>query len=70
MNQPSFSEAQYNIKKRKARREKLLEQLDILLPWKNMENKTRRHYTNPGNGRELYPLSAMLRIHCMNFFII
>lgn len=68
MDQLSFSEAEYNIKKRKTRREKFLEQMDGLLPWKQMENKIRRHYAKPGNGRKPYPLSVMLRIHCMQLF--
>ena len=68
MDQLSFFEAQYNVKKGKARREKLLERMGSLLPWKQMENKVRRHYAKPRNGRKPYPLSVMLRIHCMQLF--
>ena len=39
MDQLSFSEAEYNVKKRKTRREKFLEQMDELLPWKQMEGQ-------------------------------
>lgn len=68
MDQLSFSEAEYNLKKRKTRREKFLEQMDTLIPWKQLENKIRRHYAKVGNGRRPYPLSIMLRIHCMQLF--
>lgn len=68
MDQLSFSEAEYNHKKRKTRREKFLEQMDVLIPWKRLEKKIARYYPKPGNGRRPYPLSVMLRIHCMQLF--
>ena len=68
MDQLTFSEAEYNLKKRKTRREKFLEQMDTLIPWKQLENKVRRHYAKEGNGRKPYPLSVMMRIHCMQLF--
>ncbi len=36
-----------------------------LIPWKQLERKIARHYPKPGNGRRPYPLSVMLRVHCM-----
>ena len=39
--------------------------MDSLLPWKQMEKKIRRYYPGNGNGRRPYPLSVMLRVHCM-----
>lgn len=68
MDQLSFSEAEYNLKKRKTRREKFLEQMEELLPWPRLEKKIKRYYSKPGNGRRPYPLSTMLRIHCMQLF--
>ena len=68
MDQISFAEAEYNHKKKKTRREKFLEQMDKLIPWKRLENRIRRHYPKPGNGRQPYPLEVMLRIHCMQLF--
>ena len=68
MDQISFSEAEYNLKKKKTRREKFLEQMDALIPWKQLENKIRRYYPKAGNGRHPYPLEVMLRIHCMQLF--
>ncbi len=68
MDQASFSEAEYTVKKRKTRREKFLEQMDGLIPWKRWEKKIARHYAQPGNGRRPYPLSVMLRVHCMQLF--
>lgn len=42
MGQLTFAEAEYNVKKRKTRREKFLEQMDILIPWKQLERKIQR----------------------------
>jgi|TARA_B100001121_G_scaffold290350_1_gene290125 hypothetical protein len=40
----TFSEAKYQIKKRKAHREIFLERMDKLIPWKQLEKKVARHY--------------------------
>lgn len=68
MNQLSFAEAEYNSKKRKTRREKFLEQMEALIPWKQLERKIQKHYPKNGQGRQPYPLNVMLRVHCMQLF--
>lgn len=68
MDQLTFAEAEYNTKKRKTRREKFLEQMDALIPWKQLERKIQCHYPKNGQGRQPYPLSVMLRVHCMQLF--
>lgn len=68
MDQLSFSEAEFAHKKRKTRREKFLDQMNHLLPWKQMENLIRPCYPKIGNGRRPYPLEVMLKIHCIQLF--
>ena len=68
MNQISFSEAEYGLKKRQTRREKFLEQMDQLLPWTRLEKSIKRYYPKAGQGRHPYPLSVMLRVHGMQLF--
>ena len=68
MDQKSFSELEYDNKKRKTRREKFLERMDALIPWKRLEKRVRRHYPKAGKGRHPYPLSVVLRIHCVQLF--
>ena len=68
MDQMTFSEAEYEIKKRKTRREKFLEEMDILLPWSQLEEAIEPFYPKAGNGRKPYPLIVMLRVHCMQLF--
>jgi IS5 family transposase len=65
MNQLTFAEAEYNIKKRKTRREKFLERMDELIPWHKFEQQLARKYMNKKTGRKPYPLKVMLRIHIM-----
>jgi len=68
MNQMTFSEAEYHHKKRKTRREIFLERMEKLIPWKQLEKKVARYYPKGENGRPPYPLSSMLRVHCMQLF--
>jgi IS5 family transposase len=65
MSQLTFAEAEYEIKKRKTRREVFLEKLEQLLPWKQLEGSVAKHYARGGVGRPPYPLSSMLRVHVM-----
>ena len=65
MDQLSFSEAEYSHKKRRTRQEKILEQMEELIPWKRLENKIRKYYPQAGSGRRPYELPTMLRVHCM-----
>ena len=68
--QATFAELEYGAKKRKTRREKFLERMEGLVPWQELEDAIRPHYpkTPAGRGRRPYPLSAMLRVHCMQLF--
>jgi len=68
MNQMSFSEAEYLNKKRKTRRELFLTRMDDLIPWSAIEDKLSRYYPKGLNGRPPYPLSTMIRVHCMQLF--
>ena len=43
MDQLTFSEAEYQNKKRKTRREIFLERMDKLIPWSQMDNRVANH---------------------------
>lgn len=68
MTQLTFAEAEYAIKKRKTRREIFLEKMEALIPWKQLERKLNKHYHKGRTGRPPYPLSTMLRVHCLQLF--
>ena len=63
MGQATFAELYYEAKKRTTRRERFLERLDRLVPWRQLEQRIAPHYPMPGRGRQPYPLSLMLRVH-------
>ena len=49
-------------------RENFLDRIDSLIPWYRLIKKPKRLYPKGGNGRPLYPLETMLRMHFMRFF--
>ena len=68
MDQPTFADLEYQGKKRKTRRELFLERMEGLVPWANLEERIRPFYPKAGRGRQPYPLSVMLRTHCVQLF--
>ena len=44
MNQLTLSEAEYQTKKSKIRREIFLERMDTLIPWKQLEKNVAHYY--------------------------
>ena len=68
MEQPTFSDLEYQGKKRKTRRELFLERMDGLIPWQKLEECVEPFYPKAGRGRHPCPLSVMLRIHCVQLF--
>ena len=63
--QLTFADSEFNQKRRRTRKEIFLGRMDKLIPWKRLESIIEPHYPKAGNGRRPYPLSTMLRIHCM-----
>ena len=69
--QATFAELEYGAKKKTTRRERFLGRMDGLIPWGELEEAIRPHYPktrSAGRGRRPYPLSAMLRVHCVQLF--
>ena len=68
--QATFAELGYEAKKG-ARRKRFLERTERLIQWKELEDEVQPHYPKtPASGRDRrpYPLSAMLRVHCVQLF--
>lgn len=68
MRQKTFSELEYDSKKRKTRREKFLDRMEELIPWKRLQKRIVPYYAKGLRGRKPYPLSVMFRIHCVQLF--
>jgi IS5 family transposase len=65
MNQLTFAEAKYAIKKRTTHREKFLARLEELTPWQKLKQQLSKGYQKTGPGRPPCLLETMLRIHIM-----
>jgi IS5 family transposase len=65
MNKPTFASLAYDNKKKKTRREKFLQEMDQVIPWKDLTEIIEKHYPKAGNGRQPMPLGMMLRIYFM-----
>ncbi|BBB27104.1 IS5 family transposase [Amphritea japonica] len=63
--QLSFADSEFNSKRRQTRKEKFLGRMEKLIPWQRLESVIEPYYPKAGNGRKPYPLSTMLRIHCL-----
>ena len=63
--QLTFADSEFSSKRRQTRKERFLGRMDQLIPWSRLESVIAPHYPKAGNGRRPYPLSTMLRIHCM-----
>ena len=65
MKKVSFSSLAYENKKKRTRREKFLQEMDQVIPWKELLQIIEQHYPKAGNGRHPMPLERMLRIYFM-----
>ncbi|HCN4249612.1 TPA: IS5 family transposase [Escherichia coli] len=63
--QLTFADSEFSTKRRQTRKEIFLSRMEQILPWQNMTAVIEPFYPKAGNGRRLYPLETMLRIHCM-----
>jgi hypothetical protein len=65
MSQLSFSDPEYARKRRKTRREILLDEMDLVVPWKVLLKVIEPFYPVTGRGRRPYALKTMLRVHLL-----
>lgn len=63
MKQPSFSDLEYANKKKTTRRERFLQEMDSIIPWKLLVKPINRFYPQGHTGRPPVPLASMLRIY-------
>lgn len=65
MKNMTFASLAYENKKKKTRREKFLDEMDQVIPWKELIPVIQSHYPKAGNGRQPMPIESMLRIYFM-----
>lgn len=64
-NKPSFSDLAYKNKKKVTRKQRFLEKMDGILPWKLLLEPILSKYPKSGKGRRPIPARVMLRIYLM-----
>lgn len=65
MDQQTFASIAYNTKKKVTRRERFLEEMNSVVPWRQLEAIVKPLYPKSGNGRPPIGVERMLRIYCM-----
>jgi len=65
MHNLTFASLAYDNKKKKTRREKFLQEMDQVIPWKDLTEIIEKYYPKAGNGRQPMPLEMMLKIYFM-----
>jgi len=69
MDQLTFGDSEFSNKKKTTRREKLLAEMEVVVPWEMLASLIKPFYPVAGRGRRPYPLQTMLRVHLMqNWF--
>jgi len=63
MSQSSFASLAYDRKKKVTRREKFLNEMSSVIPWRRLESVVSPHYPDQGNGRPPIGVGRMLRIY-------
>jgi IS5 family transposase len=61
----SFASLAYENKKKKTRREKFLEGMNLVIPWEELLQVIKQYYPVAGNGRQPMPMERMLKIYFM-----
>lgn len=64
-NKPSFSDLAYKNKKKVTRKQRFLEKMDEVLPWKLLLEPILSKYPKSPKGRRAIPARVMLRIYLM-----
>ncbi len=62
MKQLSFATLVYENKKKQAKREKFLNEMEAAVPWDRLLKVCEPYYPKAGKGRKPMPLETMLRI--------
>jgi IS5 family transposase len=65
MKQISFAANEYVKKPKQTRKEKFLQEMELVVPWGKLLSVIEPHYPKAGNGRRPYEMTTMLRIHFM-----
>ena len=63
MNQMTFSDYEYSLRKRKTKREEFLDIMNEIIPWEEWVEFVRPYYPNGKRGRPTKGIEKMLRMY-------
>ena len=63
MKQNSFADLAYDQKKKKTHKERFLNEINTILPWKHLLKPNKKRYPNSANDRPAIAPEIMLRIY-------
>lgn len=66
--QETFSGLAWANKGKKTRREKFLEEMNAIIPWKRLKKLVKRYYSKGDQGRPPFELETMLRIYFLQIW--
>jgi IS5 family transposase len=70
MSQISFPDAEHAAKRKKTRREVVLEEMELVVPWKSLLQLIEPHCPVAGRGCRPDPLESILRVHLMQNWLV
>jgi IS5 family transposase len=65
VSQPSFTDVEYQLRRRATRREQFLSMMDEVIPWDEWTGLVRPFYYDGKKGRKPVPLETMLRMYLL-----
>lgn len=65
MRQQTFSDIEYNNRRRRTRKEEFLDEMDLVVPWKDYVDRIRPYYPEGKRGRPPRSIEMMLRMYLM-----
>jgi IS5 family transposase len=69
MRQDSFSDAGFENFRKKTRKEQLLDEMEMIIPWKELTEASEPLYPKPqGAGRRPIGIERILRIHFIQYW--
>ena len=64
----TIADVEYDGQPRQTRRERILQRMDTLMPWRRLEARIRPVYPTGSRCRPPCPLALLLRLHCAQLF--
>jgi len=68
MDQRTFTDLEYSLRKRKTSREEFLDKMDSIIPWDDWINLIKEHYPSGKRGRPPKGIETMLRMYLLQIW--